>query len=114
MVDWINETVTAGARKEKASAELGISIRTLQRWIQGDQVKEDQRPVITRKAPSNKLSEAECGQILAVCNQPAYASIPPSQLVPRLADTGQYLASESSFYRILSEADQLMSTTTEN
>ena len=27
--------------------------------------------------------------------------MPPSQIVPRLADQGQYLASESSFYRIL-------------
>jgi len=106
-MDWINESVAAGARKEKASAELGLSIRTLQRWVDGDKVKEDQRPVITRKAPSNKLSEAERSQILAVCNQPENASIPPSQLVPRLADKGQYLASESSFYRILSEADQL-------
>ncbi len=69
-MDWINETVASGARKEKASAELGISVRTLQRWVEGDKVKEDQRPVITRKAPSNKLSEAERGQILAVCNQP--------------------------------------------
>jgi len=99
--------VASGARKEKASAEFGLSIRTLQRWIEGDKVKEDQRPVITRKAPSNKLSEAERSQILAVCNQPEYASMPPSQLVPRLADSGQYLASESSFYRILSAANQL-------
>lgn len=107
MVEWINEAVDAGARKEKAAQELGLSVRTLQRWVEDDKVKEDQRPVITRPTPSNKLSEAERSQILAVCNQPEYASIPPSQIVPRLADEGQYLASESSFYRILKEADQL-------
>ena len=33
--------------------------------------------------------------------------LPPSQIVPRLADLGVYLASESSFYRILKAADQL-------
>ena len=32
--------------------------------------------------------------------------MPPSQIVPRLADQGRYLASESSFYRILRAADQ--------
>lgn len=107
MVEWIDEAVEAGARKEKAAQELGLSIRTIQRWVEGKKVKEDQRPVIMRPPPSNKLSEAERSQILAVCNQPEYASSPPSQIVPRLADEGQYLASESSFYRILKEADQL-------
>jgi len=70
-------------------------------------VKEDQRPLIERPTPDNKLSEAERHRILAVCNQPEYGSVPPSQIVPRLADEGQYLASESTFYRILNEAGQL-------
>ncbi len=70
-------------------------------------MKEDQRPLIERPVPHNKLSEAERNRILAVCNQPEYASVPPSQIVPRLADHGQYLASESTFYRILGEAGQL-------
>jgi len=43
MIEWINEAVDAGARKEKASHELGLSIRTIQRWIEGDKVKQDQR-----------------------------------------------------------------------
>ncbi|MBL8454449.1 MAG: IS3 family transposase, partial [Zoogloea sp.] len=33
--------------------------------------------------------------------RPEFASLPPSQIVPALADRGTYLASESSFYRIL-------------
>ncbi len=36
-----------------------------------------------------------------MCHQPEYASLPPSQIVPRLADNGVYLASESTFYRVL-------------
>ena len=107
MVEWITEAVEAGARKEQASEELGVSIRTIQRWVEGDKVKEDQRPVIARPEPSNKLTDTERSDILAVCNQPEYASVPPSQIVPRLADKGQYLASESSFYRILKAAGQL-------
>lgn len=107
MVEWINEAVTSGARKERACSELGLSIRTLQRWVEGEHVKADQRPLIERQTPRNKLSEAERTHILAVCNQPEYSSLPPSQIVPRLADEGQYLASESTFYRLLQEAGQL-------
>ena len=70
-------------------------------------MKKDQRPIAQRPAPSNKLSEQEQAAILATCNQPVYAELPPSQIVPRLADEGIYLASESSFYRILKAADQL-------
>jgi transposase InsO family protein len=44
--------------------------------------------------------------VLEVCHAPEFASLPPSQIVPRLADRGEYLASESSFYRILREAEE--------
>jgi putative transposase len=36
-----------------------------------------------------------------VCHSEEFANLPPSQIVPRLADQGRYIASESSFYRIL-------------
>ena len=60
-----------------------------------------------RPAPPNKLTEHEQHRILAVCNDPEYARLPPSQIVPRLADKGEYIASESSFYRVLKAHDQL-------
>jgi transposase InsO family protein len=43
---------------------------------------------------------------LDICHQPQYASLPPGQIVPRLADQGCYIASESSFYRILHAAGE--------
>ena len=51
--------------------------------------------------PGNRLSEEERKVILETCNAPEHADLPPSQIVPRLADEGIYLASESSFYRVL-------------
>ena len=62
-----------------------------------------------RSARRRPISSAprSAQQILAICNQPEHASLPPSQIVPRLADQGRYLASEASFYRVLREADQL-------
>ena len=45
--------------------------------------------------------------MLEVANRPGYASLTPHQIVPKLADEGRvYLASESTFYRILKAAGQ--------
>jgi putative transposase len=62
----------------------------------------DARTTTIRAEPSNKLSEAE----LAVCNRVEHAHLSPSQIVPRLADEGVYLASESTFYRLLRANNQ--------
>jgi transposase InsO family protein len=97
----INEAVTAGARRAKACAALEISDRTLRRWTKDDQIHADRRPLVPRPEPANKLSAAECAAVLEVSNSKEFASLPPSQIVPKLADQGRYLASESSFYRIL-------------
>ncbi|MQA40684.1 helix-turn-helix domain-containing protein [Rugamonas aquatica] len=54
----------------------------------------------------NKLSENERQQTLQVANNAEFASNPPSQIAPTLADRGQYLASESTVYRILKAEKQ--------
>ncbi len=103
-VELIDEAMAQGARQEKACALLGISVRTYQRWTREGGVEPDRRPEALRPAPANRLSEAERERILEVCNQPEYASLPPSQIVPMLVDQGEYIASESTFYRVLREA----------
>lgn len=60
-----------------------------------------------RPAPGNQLTLEERQDVLTVCNRPEFASLPPSQIVPKLADEGTYLASESSIYRILKAEGQL-------
>ena len=100
-VSLINEAVAAGARQFKACDVLQISERTLRRWKKGGVVQSDRRPYVQRPEPPNKLSEAERKAVLDVCNSKDFSALPPSQIVPKLADQGQYLASESSFYRIL-------------
>lgn len=105
-VALIEEAHRAGARWSRACAEVGIDVRTYQRWAAGEAVQVDGRPAAVRPEPANKLSMEEQAQVLAVCHEPAYASLPPGQIVPRLADEGRYLASESSFYRLLRAADE--------
>ena len=105
-VELIDEARQSGARLKSAGQELGIDVCTDQRWTQDGGIKADGRPEAVRPAAANKLTPEERAQVLAICHEPAYASLPPSQIVPRLADEGRYLASESSFYRILREADE--------
>lgn len=86
---------------------LDISLRTYQRWTrEGGNGQVDGRKGCRRVAPANKLSEAERQQILVVANSAEFASSPPSQIVPTLVDRGEYLASESTLYRILKAAQQ--------
>ena len=103
----INEARENGARLKPSCDELNISERTYQRWtaqgISEDKIKKDQRPLIERPTPKNKLTEAERKEIIKVVNNPEYADLAPSQIVPKLADEGKYLASESTIYKILRE-----------
>jgi len=102
----IQEAVSAGAREATACRELGLSQRTLQRWRKQGDSATDGRPHAKRPTPANKLSEAEEQQVLEVIQQPQYSSLPPSQIVPALADEGVYIASESSFYRLMHRHNQ--------
>jgi hypothetical protein len=102
----LNESITAGARRAKACEVLGLSERTLQRWQTGEAVRCDQRPLRDYQPP-HKLTAIERAEVLAVANSDEFGHLPPSQIVPRLADQGRYLASESTFYRILRERKQL-------
>ena len=107
-IELIVEANAAGARLVRACCELGISLRTLKRWrraIGGDGDGEDRRKGSPRLV-SHRLSEEERQRILLTCNQPEYASLPPGQIVPALADQGHYIGSESSFYRVLHQAGQ--------
>ena len=102
-VKLINEARTAGARLAPACKVLNISERTYQRWTKTGEVAIDQRPITQRPTPKNKISETERNDIIKVSTSPEYVDLPPSQIVPKLADKGEYIASESTFYRVLRE-----------
>lgn len=103
----VEAAVSDGARRAAACAELGLHHRRLTRWQNPEgALREDGRPLAERPAPANRLSEAGRQLIPETCNLPEFASQPPSQIVPRLADRGQWTASEASFHRILRAAGQ--------
>lgn len=95
-----------GARKHKACDMIDISSRTLERW-QKLESNIDGRIESLRSAPANKLTKAERAEVIAIANRPEYRDLSPHKIVPLLADEGIYIASESTFYRILSDEHQL-------
>ena len=94
-----------GSRLAPACALAGLDPRTLQRWKTSDDG--DRRPDADRPVSSRALSEAEQAQIIAVANEPRFAETPPARIVPALADEGVYIASESSFHRVLRAHGQM-------
>jgi putative transposase len=54
-----------------------------------------------RPAPPNKLTDEEVDAVLAVLRSERFADCSPAQVYFSLLDEGVYLASESSYYRIL-------------
>ncbi len=96
-----------GARLHMACEIAGIDIRTLQRWKAGAGLTSgDGRPTAVRPLPAHALSEEERAELLRVANEPRFADVPPARIVPMLADEGTYLASESSFSRVLKAEGQ--------
>jgi transposase InsO family protein len=97
----IQEAIDSGARKYKACEHIGLNMRTYQRWFDAEKkVREDARK-LREFTPPNKLSPAEEDLIVATVNSPEFADKSPHQIVPILADRGVYIASESTFYRVL-------------
>jgi putative transposase len=106
VTDLVAEAVVGGARLAHACEVLGFSERTFQRWQLGQQDAPDGRTQ-RHEAPVHKLSALERATLLAVANSAEFGHLPPSQIVPRLADQQRYIASESTFYRVLRAENQL-------
>jgi len=97
----IDEAVNSGALLASAAKILGLSARTIIRWRRSkDNIDKRNGP---KQAPFNKLSIPERQELLRISNSLKFRELSPNQIVPRLADRGIYLASESTFYRVLRE-----------
>lgn len=103
-VELIDEAVSAGARRKVACEATGLSARTVERWRSG---KTDDGRHGPNKKPANALSKAEREKFVATANTAEFRDLSPHQIVPRLADRGEYLGSESTLFRLLRERDLL-------
>ncbi|GAB3474390.1 hypothetical protein GCM10027321_47730 [Massilia terrae] len=104
-LNLIKEAVDAGARQSRACEIIGLPERTVQRWRNSPD-QGDRRPLRVQ-SPPNRLSDLERQRILKLANSAEFGHQSPCQIVPQLADRGQYIASESTFYRVLRSAGQI-------
>lgn len=99
ILELVHEAVKNGARLRKAADIIDLSARTVIRWKKnsggGDRRRGPAGP------PANSLTPLERQRVIETANSPAYRDMSPKQIVPLLADQGIYIASDSTFYRIL-------------
>jgi len=105
ILDLVQEAVHGGTGFESACTALSLSPRTVRRWKDAEGGEDGRAGPV--ELPAHALSPAERAAIVETANSPEFRDLSPKQIVPRLADRGVYLASESSFYRVL-HAEGLM------
>jgi putative transposase len=104
IMNMIDKARAAGCSQERACKLVGISERTIQRWRARPNDDGRRGP---KSRPANALSSAERQRVLSIVNSPEFRDLSPKQIAPRLADRGEYAASESTMYRILRQEQQL-------
>ena len=97
-MELIEEAHDHGARYSKACEVVGISIRTLQRW-KCCGVKDNRKGASKRVV--RKLKPESSQAIIGHCNSVRFRDLNPHEIVPLLLNEGVYLASVSTFYRVL-------------
>ncbi|MCM2349679.1 MAG: hypothetical protein NDI69_06640 [Bacteriovoracaceae bacterium] len=93
----IDEATASGSRHAIACDDMEIDVKTFKCW-KNDTTDKRKGPL---SVPGNKLSDDEVAEVVRVSTSKEYMDLPPCQIVPLLADKGTYLASESTFYKIL-------------
>lgn len=105
-MELVAVAVSDGAKQVNACAVVGVDERTLQRWQCPETFADGRHGPTT--VPANKLSEPERESILRAAESSEFHDKSPRQIVPLLADRGEYIGSESSFYRVMKIAKLLM------
>lgn len=102
-MELVTEASSNGCRIKVSCRDLEIDIKTFFRWKK-DPVDKRRGPLTE---PRNKLSIEEKDELIKVANSKEYMDYSPWIIVSKLADAGKYIASESTFYKVLKERKQL-------
>lgn len=70
------------------------SLRAIERWKKAQSLEDKRQNRIF--VPRNKLTDAEEKKVFEIVNSRRFCDLPPSQIVPILAEEGVYIASEST------------------
>ncbi|MDO9181479.1 MAG: IS3 family transposase, partial [Bacteriovorax sp.] len=89
-----------GVSKKKTCEVLSLNYRSVVRW-EKNKLRPDQRK--GPKSCSYALSIEEKEVVIKTATSDEFKDSSPRQIVPTLADRGIFIASESSFYKVLKE-----------
>jgi len=98
-IQLIDEAATQGCRVKIACIDLSITFNTYLSWKENTSDK--RKGPLTE--PANKLPLAVRNEIIKVATSKEFVNESPWVIVAKLADREKYLASESSFYKVLKE-----------
>ena len=101
----VAEGTSGGLRLNDSCETVGVDPRKVQRWRLMPVLADGRKGPTTK--PANKLTEPEKEKILSIASLPEFRDKSPRQIVPLLADRGEFIASESSFYRVLKAGEML-------
>ena len=104
VLQLVQEAQDNGARLKVICDYIDLSDKTIQRWRNREDLQDKREG--PHRSPA-RLSLEEENEVLQVANSKEFRSQSPHQIVPKLADRGIYIASESTFYRVLRKNDQL-------
>lgn len=96
-VSLILEANEDGCRIKVACLDLEISFNTFRRWC--DKIEDNRKGPLTK--PKNKLSDQEVKKIVEIATSKDHVDDSPHVIVAKLADDNKYIASVSTFYRVL-------------
>ena len=105
ILSLVNEGTSKGLTQADSCETVGACKRTIQRWLL-QPVLEDGRKGPTT-VPLNRLTPLERETMVAIATSDEFINKSPHQIVPILADRGEFVASESSFYRVM-KANQIL------
>ncbi len=105
ILELVKGGVDGGCPQQKACEIVGITSRTYQRWRLFPKAGDGRRGPL--REPGNKLTEFERFRVISIATSKEFCDKSPHQIVPTLADRGEYVASESTFYRYL-KAEELL------
>jgi putative transposase len=95
----VQEAEQSGASRTASCDILSLNIRRLERWEKRPEIADQRRGPIANVA--HALTVEEKNMIIEVSGRMLYRDLSPWQIVAKMADLGVYIASESSFYRVL-------------
>lgn len=105
VLSLVAEGTECGLTQAASCEEVGVEPRTVQRWRLLPILEDGRKGPKTK--PANRLSPTERAKIMAIATSEEFINKSPHQIVPTLADRGEFVASESSFYRVMKAGEVL-------